>query len=92
MTCVGCGGEPAKGIDTLAPTCVRCWDLFLDVFDRPVPGHTGIVVPEGPATRVADAVLVALGVREPAPPAAAGTPRAFHLIPVPNRTPRRGRL
>lgn len=88
--CVGCGGEAAKGIDSLAPTCVRCWDLFLDVFDRPVAGRSGIVVPEGPATRVADAVLIALG----APPStpAPGRPRTFHLVPVPNPTPRRGRL
>jgi hypothetical protein len=62
--CVGCGriGAWDDGLVCACPACVaEVVRIFGDEKD-PLPTE-GIEVPEGPATRVADAMLAALGRR-----------------------------
>lgn len=93
MICVGCNGEAtgALGLSDV-PACKPCWDRFIARFDNFMtdPPVGGVAIPEGPETRIADAILEMLG----APPAKSVElpPRRAHFVSVPNRTPRRGKL
>jgi len=94
MTCVGCGG-PGTGYAGLSGVvcCKPCMDRFLEKFDRFIddPPRAGVTLPEGPETRIADALLKALG-EAGAELVDATAPRRAHFVAVPNRVPRRGRL
>ncbi|HZE50647.1 MAG TPA: hypothetical protein VE074_13850 [Jatrophihabitantaceae bacterium] len=66
--------------------CAECVATFIKVFsEMPTPG--GLVLAEGPVTRIADALLAELGA-PPARPVA----RPFVWRDVPLRVPRRGKL
>lgn len=63
--CVGCGTEATGELGMSGvPSCKPCWDSFLELFNRGPPPVEGIVVPESPATRIADAILELLGGKE----------------------------
>lgn len=61
MICIGCGGEATGELGfSEVPACRPCWESFMAAFDK-TPTPAGIVLPESPATRIADAVLRFLG-------------------------------
>ena len=86
--CVGCGaaGKPFIGAVVACDTCVVS---FVEIFSRdPVP--EGIAIPEGPISRIADAVLAEMGQAPARSIAAPVSPVVWRDARI--RTPRRGRM
>lgn len=90
MTCVGCGAAGAPAFVGKVPACAKCGDLFLAIFGRDTIPREGLIIPEGPITRIADAILVEMGLPSAKQAAAPMSPLAWRDVRM--RTPRRGKL
>lgn len=88
MICLGCGSAAGKPFMDVA-ACDECVAAFVEVFGQE-PKPEGLMVPDGPAARLGNAVLAELGespARSIAPPVR--VPVVWRDVRMP---PRRGKL